>query len=75
MEGTINLIAYQMTEVKDDIRAVGSRVDKHDDEIGELRLLVGAQIAASASWKSWLPILASLASVALALVLALAKVL
>lgn len=59
IEGTINLIAYQMTEVKTEVSKLGDRVTKVE--------LVQAQSGgASQSWKTWLPILITLAGLLVA---------
>lgn len=73
IEGVVNLIAYQIGDLKEDVKTLGARVDGHDGEIGALKLAVGGQQAASASWKTWLPILASLAGLALALFIAITR--
>lgn len=72
MEGTINLIAYQFSEVKDDIKELRTQTKGHGDDIAALKLAQAAQLGASASWKTWLPILLALASVAVAIVAVIA---
>lgn len=68
MEGTINLIAYQFAEVKDDVKEIRTVQGVHAKDIAELRLAQAQQTGASNSWKTWLPILAALAAVAVAAV-------
>lgn len=62
MEGTINLIAYQFGEVKEDIAALRGEVHAHTRDIAALQLAQAAAAGASSSWKTWLPtIIAALA--------------
>lgn len=65
MEGTINLIAYQFSEVKDDIKELRAESKGHGDAISALQLARAQSNGASVSWHTWLPILAALASVVL----------
>lgn len=59
MEGTLNLVAYQILEVKKDIEGV--RVDHESTKI-RLSLVETSQAAAAGaftSWRSWLPVIIS----------------
>lgn len=64
IEGTVNLIAYQVGDL-------AARMGHLEGRVGAVELAQAANTGASVSWKSWLPIVAGLASLALAFVLAL----
>jgi hypothetical protein len=68
MEGTINLIAYQFSEVKDDIKELRSKSEGHSVQISALELANATKSGASAAWTTWLPILAAIAAVVVAIV-------
>jgi hypothetical protein len=57
MEGTINIIAYQFGEVKEDIAALRSEVHGHTKDIAALQLAQASSSGASATWKTWLPVI------------------
>ena len=63
MEGTINLIAYQFGEVKEDIKEIRGDVSGLTGRVGAIELAQAASNGSSQSWKTWLPILAALAAV------------
>ena len=73
MEGTINLIAYQFSEVKDDIKELRTKAEGHDARLSAVELAQASQSGASASWKTWLPVLVAVASVAVAVLAIYAK--
>lgn len=66
MEGTINLIAYQFSEVQGDIKEMRADISGLTGRIGAVELTQAANSGASSSWKTWLPILAALAAVSVA---------
>lgn len=66
VEGTINLIAYQMAEVKSEVTELNRRVTK-------VELTQAQSGGASQSWKTWLPILIAAGTLAFAVLLALLK--
>jgi hypothetical protein len=64
VEGTINLIAYQMAEVKSEVTELNRRVTT-------VELAQAQSGGASQSWKTWLPILIAAGTLGLGMVLAL----
>jgi hypothetical protein len=60
IEGTINLIAFQMAEVKTD-------VTKLSDRVAKVELVQASTSGSSQSWKTWLPILIAAAGVVVAM--------
>jgi len=64
IEGTVNLIAYQLGDLS-------KKVDRHEVDITTLKLAQATSTGASTSWKTWLPILAAIAAVAVAVVIPL----
>ena len=68
MEGTINLIAYQFSEVQGDIKEMRGDITGLTGRVGAVELTQAANAGASSSWKTWLPILAALAAVGVAAV-------
>ncbi len=63
IEGVVNLIAYQLGDLT-------KKVERHELDITALKLAQATNSGAANSWRTWLPILASLAGLALALYLA-----
>jgi hypothetical protein len=57
MEGTINLIAYQMAEVKADVAGVQSDLVHVKGRVSAVELVQAQSSGVSASWKSWIPII------------------
>lgn len=68
IEGVINLIAYQQGEMRDDVRDLGQRVDGLTVRVQAVETQQAHAGGASASWRTWLPILAALASAVAAFV-------
>lgn len=66
MEGTINLIAYQFSEVQGDIKEIRSDVAGLTGRVGAVELAQAQSSGASHSWQTWLPILAALAATGVA---------
>lgn len=66
MEGTINLIAYQFSEVQGDIKEIRSDVAGLTGRVGAVELAQAQSAGASHSWQTWLPILAALAATGVA---------
>lgn len=62
IEGTVNLIAYQMTEVKADITDLRADITGVKDRLSHVELVQAQNAGASASWKTWLPILIAAAA-------------
>ncbi len=56
MEGTINLIAYQMTEVKDDLKHVQQQADAIAVRVTALELHHSAASGIAAAWRTWVPV-------------------
>lgn len=63
IEGTINLIAYQMAEVKTEVTELNKRVTK-------VELQQAQSGGATQSWRTWLPVLIAAGSLCLAVLLA-----
>jgi hypothetical protein len=57
IEGTVNLIAYQMTELKGSVTALGLRVDGHSKDIADIKLVQAGNAGATQSWRTWLPLI------------------
>lgn len=55
MEGTINLIAYQFSEVKDDVKEMRADVIGLSDRIAAVELVQAQSSGALSTWKQWLP--------------------
>ena len=55
IEGTVNLIAYHMTELKGSVTALSGRVDGHQKDIADIKLAQAGTAGASQSWRTWLP--------------------
>lgn len=71
IEGTVNLIAYQMAEVKADITDLRGEVAAAKERIAAVEINQAQSSGASASWKTWLPIILAALAVALSVVLSL----
>ena len=55
IEGTVNLIAYQFSEVKDDIKDMRADVSSLTTRVGAVELAQAQTSGASNSWRTWLP--------------------
>lgn len=55
MEGTINLIAYQFSEVQGDIKEIRGDVAGLTGRIGAVELAQAQSRGANSTWKTWLP--------------------
>lgn len=55
MEGTINLIAYQFSEVQGDIKEIRSDQAKLTGRIAAVELIQASTSGAASTWKTWLP--------------------
>jgi hypothetical protein len=71
MEGTINLIAYQFSEVQGDIKEMRADIAGLTGRVSKVELAQATSTGASTSWKTWLPILAAIAAVAVAVIVPL----
>lgn len=67
IEGTVNLIAYQMTEVKADITGVKTSVSALDSRVHAIEMAQAALSGSSSFLKSWLPTIIAAVGVATAL--------
>lgn len=64
IEGTINLIAYQMTEVKTEVAHLGRRVT-------QVELTQAQSTGSSATWKTWLPMIIAASTLITGIVIAI----
>ena len=55
IEGTVNLIAYQFGEVKEDIKQMRGEVSALTSRVQAVELAQATQAGASNSWRMWLP--------------------
>jgi ABC-type enterobactin transport system permease subunit len=55
IEGTVNLIAYQFGEVKEDIKQMRGEVSALTSRVQAVELAQAASSGASSSWRLWLP--------------------
>lgn len=55
MEGTINLIAYQFSEVQGDIKEIRADLSGLTARVGAVEIAQAQTSGASSSWKTWLP--------------------
>jgi hypothetical protein len=62
IEGTVNLIAYQMSEVKQDISEIRADITGLHSRVGAVELAQAKSSGAFTSWKSWLPIIIAAAA-------------
>ena len=61
MEGTINLIAYQFSEVQGDIKDLRGEITGLATRVGAVELIQAQSSGSSQSWRAWTPtILAAL---------------
>ena len=67
IEGTVNLIAYQMAEVKEDIKGVKVDVVSLGQRVSAIEVAQAAAGGSSAFLKSWLPTIIAAIGVATAL--------
>lgn len=63
IEGTVNLIAYQFGEVKEDIKEMRGEVATLSGRVHAVEMVQAQSAGSSNSWKTWLPILAAFAAV------------
>ncbi len=63
MEGTINLIAYQFGEMKEEVQAVRTENVQQLARIVALELRAATSSGIHAAWKTWVPILLAFAGV------------
>lgn len=59
MEGTINLIAYQFGEVKEDIKELRASNTVLGGKIAAVELVQASTTGATSSWRVWLPTILS----------------
>lgn len=64
MEGVLNLIAYQLGDLK-------ATVQRHEVDITALKLQQASSDGSSQSWKTWLPILIAAATLGAGVIIAL----
>lgn len=73
IEGVINLIAYQQGEMRDDVKDLRLDLTKVTTRVVDLEHRLASASGAAASWRSWLPTIAMLASAAFALIAVLKR--
>lgn len=73
IEGVLNLVAYQMTEVKDDVRHIAAEVEDVKRRVGAVEIVQAQSTGAMTSWRSWLPVVIAAASLAVAAAVALTR--